>query len=145
MRGSFRGPRTQELLDIASPGVPPHNFQPRLRLASENESSGGSIQVDPEENVRRESDEAGMKSFNVGVVMEARPGIPGWLWRVIAACLGIRLVPDERPIVATVFYTVGLLSGIGETIFCITLQFISLIAVETLLLFWIWRMYSRFF
>jgi hypothetical protein len=55
-----------------------------------------------------------MKSFNGGLVMEARPGIPGWLWRVIAACLGIRLAPGEKPIVATVFYVVGLLSGIGE-------------------------------
>ncbi len=82
MRTGFgSGQRTQELLDIASAGSPSsHSFQPRLRLASETDSAGGS----------------------------------SWLWRVIAACLGIRLAPGEKPIVATVFYVVGLLSGIGE-------------------------------
>ncbi|CAG0920961.1 unnamed protein product [Notodromas monacha] len=45
-------------------------------------------------------------------VMTAIPQLPSWLWKGVAACLGIRLKPDQKPILATILYMLGLSSGL---------------------------------
>lgn len=53
--------------------------------------------------------------------------LPYWLWLIIAKSLGIKLHPLDKPILATVLYTLTFMSALGrKTVFVRTAKHFSL-------------------
>ena len=64
--------------------------------------------------------------------------LPKWLWITIAHSLGIKIRPTNRPIIATILYTITILSALGNKVlpnpFCLFLQvFLFLFAIPSFL------------
>ncbi|XP_053639786.1 uncharacterized protein [Cherax quadricarinatus] len=62
---------------------------------------------------REELQDRGQYSASNGRQMQQSRRLPFWLWFIIAKSLGIKLHAEDKPIIATVLYTITFMSALG--------------------------------
>lgn len=73
--------------------------------------------------------EARAETYIKGQTRVARK-IPYWLWIVIAKILGIKLKPDDKPIISAILHIATFGSAAGTlSLFCLNLQILASLTV----------------